>query len=162
MVNQRSKDVSETSDAVRGMLRLLQCHATAEHRYRDAIARVLDITMSEATAIGYLLAGGLSPDELAHELDLSPGGTIALIQRLENRGYAARVASRGEIPRLMLNPTTPLEEGRVSMLRDVADLLHGLSPGKRSAMATFLDEATIVAADAAASLAACYRQRSRD
>jgi hypothetical protein len=162
MVNHRTKDTSEPTDAVRTMWRLLQCHVTAGHRYREAIARALDITMSEATTIAYLLAYSLSPDELAHELDLSAGGTIALMQRLENRGYAGIVASRGEIPRLVFRPSTALEEGRASVLRVLADLLRDHSAGERAAIAAFLSEAALVAADAAASLAACGRNRSRD
>jgi hypothetical protein len=155
MVSDRPTSMSEPGEAASTILRLLRSHATVEQRYRDAIARALDVTGVEATALAYLLTGSLSPDELTYELDLSSGGTIALMQRLERRGYAVRITRQGQLPRLALRPSARLEAGRASVLRVIAGLLRELSSGDRAAIAAFLGAATLVTADAAASLAAC-------
>jgi DNA-binding MarR family transcriptional regulator len=87
-----------------------------ELAYRAAIARALGITPIEASAVAYLLADSRSPEELAHELDLSSGGAVAVMHRLENRGYAARFADRDATSRLVLGPSRRLEERRAHVL----------------------------------------------
>jgi hypothetical protein len=62
----------------------------------------------------------------------------------------------------MLSSSTALEEGSASVLRALADLLRDYSAGEHATSAAFLSEATLVAANAAALLAACDRNRSPD
>ena len=150
MVNQQPKTMSQPSDSARAILRLLPCYASAEQRYRSAIASALGITMTEATALGYVLAGTLSPDELAHELALSPGGAIALMQRLEKRGHARRLASPGEPSSVIVSPSAPLQKGHASVLTTIADRLVELSPREHASIAVFIRGAARATEDAAA------------
>jgi hypothetical protein len=138
MVNRRATSVSQPTDVARSILRLLRAHATAEHTYRSAIARALDITTVEATALAYVLADCLTPDALAHELDLSPGGIIALMQRLENRGHGSRVADHGEPPSLVLRPSARVERGSVPCSRRSPSFSANSRPGSASLLQRFL------------------------
>jgi DNA-binding MarR family transcriptional regulator len=114
-------------------------------------SRALGITPIEASAVAYLLADSLSPEELAHELDLSSGGAVAVMHRLENRGYAARFADRDATSRLVLGPSTRLEERRAHVLGAITDGLSEHTAAERAAIASFIGDATLVIACAAAS-----------
>jgi DNA-binding MarR family transcriptional regulator len=65
--------------------------ALADSRQRAAAAALLGVTETDVLALQHLaLAGTLTPSQLAARLQLTSGGTTALIQRLTRREYLAR------------------------------------------------------------------------
>jgi DNA-binding MarR family transcriptional regulator len=66
----------------------------ADARQRASLARRLGLTDSEVLAVQHLArAGELTPGQLGGLLQLSSGGTTALIQRLERAGHVSRHAN---------------------------------------------------------------------
>lgn len=68
--------------------------ALADARQRAALARRLGLAHNEVLALQYLArAGELTPGQLTALLQLSSGGTAALLQRLQHAGYISRRTS---------------------------------------------------------------------
>lgn len=69
----------------------------AAARLRMALARLLELTDSEALALAHLArAGPLTSSELGARLQLSSGGATALVQRLERNGCVVREPNPGD------------------------------------------------------------------
>jgi DNA-binding MarR family transcriptional regulator len=71
--------------------RLLHRREAATARHRAALARALGLSDVEMTAVFHVAHHvELSQRELSDLLELSPGGTAALVQRLEQEGHVVR------------------------------------------------------------------------
>ena len=70
---------------------LLARKSLADSRQRSAAAAVLGLTETDVLAIQHLAwAGALTPSRLSELLQLTSGGTTALIQRLARQGFISR------------------------------------------------------------------------
>ena len=99
-------------DALRAdeLPRTLQRCARALDRIPETIAHRLQVTRVEYDALAFLTkAGPTSPNTIGELLDLSDGGTTALVQRLESRGLLARLPNPDN-PRVAL--ATVSDRGR--------------------------------------------------
>jgi DNA-binding MarR family transcriptional regulator len=63
----------------------------AGERHRGAVARMLKMSDTEASALAHLARHGqLTPRQLGDYLGLTSGGTTALVRRLEDAGHVTR------------------------------------------------------------------------
>jgi DNA-binding MarR family transcriptional regulator len=112
-------------------------------RHRAAMARKLGVGDSEILAIAHLAQHGeLSQVRLAALLDLSSGGTAALVQRLEREGHVTRRATAAD-RRVRLVALTPSTVRRATafyepLVSELDALLAGCDAGGE-AIAQFLD-----------------------
>lgn len=84
----RNEAPDTTPQAVRA---LLARKALADGRQRAAAAALLGLTETDVLALQHLAwAGALTPSQLAAQLQLTSGGTTALIQRLQRRDFVTR------------------------------------------------------------------------
>jgi DNA-binding MarR family transcriptional regulator len=80
--------VDDNGQAIRAALNR---KALASARHRVAAGRLLGLGEREVLAIQYLAAqGSLTPAQLGERLQLTSGGTTALVQRLERAGHIER------------------------------------------------------------------------
>jgi DNA-binding MarR family transcriptional regulator len=80
-----------SSDALERVMEVLNRRDLAAVRRRTALAKRLRVGETEILAISLLGVHGELPQiRLAELLDLSPGGTAALVQRLEGAGHVTR------------------------------------------------------------------------
>jgi DNA-binding MarR family transcriptional regulator len=144
----------------------LQRHADAMARRRAAAGRLLSLTDSEILAVEHLArAGALTPAQLTARLQLTSGGTTALIRRLEHAGHVVRDPHPSDRRSVVLR-LTPVIERRVSALLspglDLDRVVAELDDDERRAVTRVLDEvaelaeqhAERLAGEAAASAAA--------
>jgi DNA-binding MarR family transcriptional regulator len=83
----------DSADASPRIRAALHRKALADARQRAALARRLGLTESEVLAVQHLArAGELTPGRLGALLQLSSGGTTALIHRLQRAGHVSRHA----------------------------------------------------------------------
>jgi DNA-binding MarR family transcriptional regulator len=81
----------EPSARVELVRSLLHRRELAVARHRSAIARQLGMNETEMTAVAHLAQHGeLTQTRLGELLDLSSGGTAALVQRMERDGHLVR------------------------------------------------------------------------
>jgi DNA-binding MarR family transcriptional regulator len=119
--------------------------ARAEAWARRRLARLLLITEMQARAVLWLGADrSVTLEALAAELDLSEGGAIAFVQRLESEGLICRVPDpeRPRSGRLRLAPGAALER-RIALEPlpgRLAVIARGLRPAERQVVARYLDE----------------------
>jgi DNA-binding MarR family transcriptional regulator len=85
--------------------------ALADARHRAALARRLGLTETEVLAVQHLArAGELAPGQLATQLQLSSGGTAAVIQRLKRAGHITRDAHPLDRRSALLHLTPAMEQ----------------------------------------------------
>jgi DNA-binding MarR family transcriptional regulator len=112
-------------------------------RHRAAMARKLGLSDSEVLAVAHLAQHGeLSQTRLAGLLDLSSGGTAALVQRLERDGHVTRRGTDDD-KRLRLVRLTPGTVRRAAefygpLVADIDALLERSSDDE-DAITRFLD-----------------------
>lgn len=83
--------MSDTLASVEVVRLLLHRREMAVARFRTAIARQLRMSDTEMAAIGHLAQHGeVTQTRLGELLDLSSGGTAALVQRMERDGRVVR------------------------------------------------------------------------
>jgi DNA-binding MarR family transcriptional regulator len=81
-------DLSARVELVRSLLHRREMAVT---RHRTAIARQLGMNETEMVAVAHLAQHGeLTQTRLGELLDLSSGGTAALVQRMEREGHIVR------------------------------------------------------------------------
>jgi DNA-binding MarR family transcriptional regulator len=81
----------EGTDACTSIRSALHRKSLADARQRAALARRLGLTDTEVLAVQHLaLAGELTPGQLGRVVQLSSGGTTALIHRLQTAGHVTR------------------------------------------------------------------------
>ena len=89
-----------------GLRHLFHLKTLAGERHRAALARTLRISDAEAAALAHLASRGqLTPGELGALLNLTSGGTTALIHRLERAGHVARHPHPDDRRRILVTAT---------------------------------------------------------
>ena len=122
---------------------LLARKALADSRQRAAAAALLGLTETDVLAIQNLAwAGALTPTELATRLQLTSGGTSALIQRLERREYVTRERHPDD-RRSSLLRLGPSGEARAAdlyapLVRSLDAATAAMEPSERAIVARFL------------------------
>jgi DNA-binding MarR family transcriptional regulator len=136
-------DPPDSSQLIRAALHR---KALADARQRAALARRLGLTESEVLAVQHLArAGELTPGQLGALLQLSSGGTTALINRLERAGHVARHAHprdrRSTVVSLTPAIATWATEAWAPYVAELDDRARGLSEGERETLRRFLEDA---------------------
>jgi len=126
-----------------GIRHLLYRRDVALARHRAAFARSLGATDVELRALIHLAEQGeLAPSAVADLLDLSSGGTTALIQRLERAGHVARNPHpsdrRSTLVRLTGRTAERLEAAESPPYRGLAAVAAGLTGPERRAVSEIL------------------------
>lgn len=108
----------------------LQSHAHAVTRQRAALARLLSLTDNEMLAVEHLMrANGLTPGQLSARLQLSTGGTTALVQRLQRAGHLVRDKHPRDRRSVILRLTPTIQRRTSALLSFSAGELDGLIAG---------------------------------
>jgi DNA-binding MarR family transcriptional regulator len=120
--------------------------ALADARQRAALARRLGLTDSEVLAVQHLArAGELTPGQLGKLLQLSSGGTTALIQRLERAGHVSRRANprdeRSAIVRLTPAIAARAADAWAPFVAELDALASELTDTERDVVRRFLEGA---------------------
>jgi len=126
-----------------GIRRLLYRRDVALARHRATLAKTLGITDVEMLALVHLAEQGeLPPSALANLLDLSSGGTTALVQRLEHHGHLTRrphpTDRRSTLLSLTSETAERLEETESPHVRVMASVAVTLTEPERAAVARVL------------------------
>jgi DNA-binding MarR family transcriptional regulator len=129
-------DTILTADVIR---ELLYRRDVALARHRAAFARALGVTDAEMLALVHLAQHGeLSPSRIAALLDLSSGGTTALVQRLERAGHVTRtphpVDRRSTLIRLSPQTAARLRDAQSPLIDGLEQTTAGLSASERAAV----------------------------
>jgi DNA-binding MarR family transcriptional regulator len=120
--------------------------ALADARQRAALARRLGLTDSEVLAVQHIARSGeLTPGQLGALLQLSSGGTTAVIHRLQRAGHVSRHAHprdrRSAVVRLTPAIATWATEVWAPFVDDLDDLALRLSEGEQEIVRRFLEGA---------------------
>ncbi|MEA2278149.1 MAG: hypothetical protein QOI62_2638 [Solirubrobacteraceae bacterium] len=131
-----------TPQLIRGALNR---KALADARQRMALARVLDLTESEVLAIQHLArAGQLTPTQLGSLLQLSSGGTTALIHRLERAGHVIRQPHERDRRSAVLRLSPAIQERAAKawapLVAEIDALASRLSTEEQDAAVRFLEQ----------------------
>jgi DNA-binding MarR family transcriptional regulator len=118
--------------------------ALADARQRAALARRLGLTDSEVLAVQHLArAGELTPGQLGALLQLSSGGTTALIQRLERGGHVSRHANphdkRSAVVRLTPAIAARAADAWAPFVAEIDALAARLSETEREVVRRFVE-----------------------
>jgi DNA-binding MarR family transcriptional regulator len=133
-------------------------------RLRVALGRVLDLAEHDLLAVQHLArAGELTPTQLGRLLDLTSGGTTALVQRLEGRGFVSRTPHPVDRRSIHLRLTAELEAlaevALAPLLVDIDGAARRLSGDEVAVVESFLTEVTATVERHAGELA---RRADRD
>lgn len=137
--------MSETRQATPQFIReALNRKALAATRHRAALGRLLDMSESEVLAIQHLgRAGHLTPGQVGTLLQLSSGGTTALVHRLEAAGHAIREPNPDDKRSTILRLTPSIErragELFAPLVGELDALASSLSPDERRSVGRFLE-----------------------
>lgn len=108
-----------------------------------AVARRAGLSHNEMRTLDLLAEGPLGPAELARELGVSTAAASGIIDRLESRGHATRVAHGSDGRRTSV---TISDEGRrevgsylMPMYRELARIDAELTDDERALVARYLD-----------------------
>jgi DNA-binding MarR family transcriptional regulator len=140
------------NDARQGLLGAVghatQAYQRATDGFDDEVGRSLDLNPSDLRCLDWLTDGPLTAGELAAATGLSNAAMTNLIDRLERRGFVARVRDSVDRRRVLVELTT---EGGAKLGRfygPLADeggaLLGGFSDEDLARVHEFLVEATAV------------------
>lgn len=135
---------------------LLQVLRHASERAESALARRLDMSVSDLRAMEHLMQDGdLGPAELARRLDITTASATALVDRLEARGHVSRHAVAGDRRRRAVATTASGQHAAFAELGPLVFALDhasaGLDAEQRATVAAYLrrvvDAYTAFAAD---------------
>ena len=123
--------MSEATSGVELVRSLLHRRELAVARHRAAVARILGLSETEMAAVAHLAQhGDLSQVRLGGLLDLSSGGTAALVQRMERNGHVVRREDPSDkrVRRVSIAPATVERAGRAyaGVVEDIERLLREL------------------------------------
>jgi DNA-binding MarR family transcriptional regulator len=123
--------MSDLSARVELVRSLLHRREMAVARHRAAVARMLAMSDTEMAAIGHLAQHGeLTQTRLGELLDLSSGGTAALVQRMERDGHVVRREDPNDkrVRRVSIAPATVerAADAYAPLVADLERLLQGL------------------------------------
>jgi DNA-binding MarR family transcriptional regulator len=136
----------------------------AGERHRGAVARMLQISDTEASALAHLARHGqLTPRRLAELLGLTSGGTTALVRRLEKAGHIARRPHPHDKRSIILTPSASVLEraGEVyaPLVQDMDAVSSRFSAEERQLIGSYLTEIASVSERHAESLDSVARAR---
>lgn len=90
------RDHSPAPDRAAAVVALRELILSGEH-YRLTVATYLGLTVNESQAVSYLFARGpMGQGELGAAMSFTTSSTTALVDRLEKRGIAVRIADPGD------------------------------------------------------------------
>lgn len=90
----------------------------ALHTFSSAVSADTKLTLSEIVAAEHLrLDGPLTPKELSQRVRIGSGGTTAIIDRLEQRGFAERIKHPSDRRSVLVQP---LEQSEPTVQRPMA------------------------------------------
>jgi DNA-binding MarR family transcriptional regulator len=127
----------------------LERYAAATSRQRTAIERLVGLPDGAALALQHLLRAELTPSALGRRMQLSTGGTTALIRRLARSGLVSRHPHPADGRSTVLRPASDIparaEEALAPFLADIDELTRALSPADRARIERFLARAADLA-----------------
>jgi DNA-binding MarR family transcriptional regulator len=117
--------------------------ALASARQRAVLGRLLGVSESDVLALQHLArAERLTPGQLGDLLQLTSGGTTALVHRLERHGHVVREPHPTDGRSTLIAPTPAIAERATESLsplvREIDRLAAQLSDGERLAVGRFL------------------------
>jgi DNA-binding MarR family transcriptional regulator len=123
--------MSDLSTRVELVRSLLHRREMAVARHRTAVARQLGMNETEMAAVAHLAQHGeLTQTRLGELLDLSSGGTAALVQRMERDGHLLRredpTDSRARLVRIAPGTVDRAARAYAPLVADVERLLQEL------------------------------------
>src|SRR4051794_4226025 len=125
-----------------------QAYQRATDGFDDEVGRSLDLNPSDLRCLDWLTEGPLTAGELAAATGLSNAAMTSLIDRLERRGFVARVRDSVDRRRVLVELTT---EGGAKLARfygplaeEGGALLAGFSDEDLARVREFVVEATSV------------------
>jgi DNA-binding MarR family transcriptional regulator len=138
--------VDDSTNAPTLIRAALHHKALADARQRAALARRLGLTDSEVLAVQHLArAGELTPGQLGGLLQLSSGGTTALIHRLQRAGHVSRHAHphdrRSAVVRLTPAIAAWATGAWAPFVADLDGLVEPMSADEREVVRHFLEGA---------------------
>jgi DNA-binding MarR family transcriptional regulator len=138
--------VDDSTNAPTLIRAALHHKALADARQRAALARRLGLTDSEVLAVQHLArAGELTPGQLGGRLQLSSGGTTALIHRLQRAGHVSRHAHphdrRSAVVRLTPAIAAWATDAWAPFVADLDGLVEPMSADEREVVRHFLEGA---------------------
>lgn len=115
----------------------------ALHTFSSAVSADTKLTLSEIIAAEHLrLDGPLTPKELSRRVQMGTGGTTAIIDRLEGRGFAERIKHPTDRRSVLVRA---VEQGGDTVQQPLAlqeavyARLEALNDGERRAVLRFLE-----------------------
>jgi DNA-binding MarR family transcriptional regulator len=129
------------------LLRLQNAQIAAVLTYTAAVARRMDLGLSEIAALEHLQgAGELTPGALGARLSLSSGAITALVDRLERAGYVERHAHPRDRRSSILRPASAGTERALVHLAplaaDLREIADSLSDEEREVIGRYVDAVT--------------------
>ena len=109
----------------------MQAYQRSTQAFDDAIGRALGLNPADLRGLDWLADGPKSAGELSAGTGLSSAATTTLIDRLERKGFARRVADPGDRRRVLVE-MTPEGRARVGrfygpLVAEGASLFDGIS-----------------------------------
>jgi DNA-binding MarR family transcriptional regulator len=128
----------------------LERFAAASARQRAAVERLLGLPESSILALQHLArAGEMTPSTLAQRMQLSSGGTTALIRRLAGAGLVTRHPHPSDKRSVILRPTTAMPpqagDAFASFLADIDGLTDDLTSAEKVCVERYLARAADLA-----------------
>ncbi|MGH2944884.1 MAG: MarR family winged helix-turn-helix transcriptional regulator [Solirubrobacteraceae bacterium] len=117
----------------------------AGERHRGAVARMLKMSETEASALAHLARHGqLTPRQLGELLGLTSGGTTALVHRLEEAGHVTRRPHPRDRRSIILTPSASVLERAGSVYAPLVQEMDAVSarfsPGEREVIGRYMAE----------------------
>ena len=136
--------MSDVLDPALSIRAALNRKALADARHRAALARRLCLTENEVLAVQHLArAGELTPGQLGTELQLSSGGTTALVHRLQRAGHVTSDVHPLDRRTKLVRLTPTMEESATDawapLVAEVDKRSRELARSERVAVTWFLE-----------------------
>jgi DNA-binding MarR family transcriptional regulator len=150
-----------------GLRHLFHLKTLAGERHRAALARTLKLSDTEAAALAHLASRGqLTPGELGALLNLTSGGTTALIHRLERGGHLARHPHPDDRRSILLTATEAIvasaEELYAPLIAEMDEVSERLNDEERAIVGRYLTAIAAVSQRHAERLDAAARADDAD
>lgn len=138
-VKQDTQLKSKTVDEIHGAFMRLNA---ALHTFSSSVSADTKLTLSEIVANEHLrLDGPLTPKELSRRVQMGSGGTTAIIDRLEQRGFVERVKHPTDRRSVLVRQ---VEQGESTIAKPLAlqnalySRVEGLSEDEKLTVLAFL------------------------
>jgi DNA-binding MarR family transcriptional regulator len=121
------------NELIREFIAAVRASQTATELLDSTVAEYLDLDRSAYRALDILdQEGPMTAGQLAERARLSPGATTALLDRLEEKGFARRTRDTADRRRVLVEVTPELRRG--------AEQLYGSPEEGAQALAGYSDE----------------------